>query len=415
MRRDLDRRCGSPRGRRAESRRLPNFGGESRHWDSTLGGGSRICLNSVEAAGHQAGYRLDPLSVVAISCDTVIIATARVTLYNGLSDLTLVSRAVQPFAMDYPVVEGEGGGRCQHEGREVLFLPISRCSPGPSSAAATSPLLLLLIAWRSLVEFGSPSGNITRKAPLQSVPCRRQWSLSFSPSPSLIAVCSTAATVAAGSHRCLLPRPWPPPAAIAAFSCGHSCRRQPPLPSPTATAAFSHSHSRRRQPSLPFPAATAITDSCSRPLPRLLPLSLVDIVTFQVAAAWYYLVATQSNRRGRTIEYGRDVGSGFGFLAKGKAAEGGSDREISMDDWLRRVYRGDPGVPHTNPDSYVHAWMGSFAIAAVSCCTSASSGLRKHINLDDNAMSMDQNCWRKVMEKKKQDHNSSIILLDLDL
>ncbi|XP_074569341.1 uncharacterized protein LOC141825975 [Curcuma longa] len=84
-----------------------------------------------------------------------------------------------------------------------------------------------------------------------------------------------------------------------------------------------------------------------------------------------------------------------------------------MDDWLRRVYRGDPGVPHTNPDSDSHAWMGSFTIAAVSCCTSASSGLRKHMNLDDKAMLMDQNFWRKVMEKKKQDHNSSCNSKDL--
>ncbi|XP_042451829.1 protein enabled homolog [Zingiber officinale] len=54
-------------------------------------------------------------------------------------------------------------------------------------------------------------------------------------------------------------------------------------------SSFSRGYSRRRQPSLPFHAATAAADSRSRPLPRLLPLSLVDIVTFQVAVAWYHL------------------------------------------------------------------------------------------------------------------------------
>ncbi|KAG6497929.1 hypothetical protein ZIOFF_045835 [Zingiber officinale] len=203
-------------------------------------------------ARHRAGYRLDPLSAVAISCDTIIIATAHVTLYNGLSDLTLVM---------------EGGGGRQHEGREVLFLPISRCSPGPSPAAAASPLLLLLISWRSLVEFGSPSGNITRKAPPQSVPRRRQWLLSFSPSPPLIAVCSTAATVAIDNHRCLLPRPQPPSVATATFPRSHRCllpRPQPPLAS---IAAFSRGHSRRRQPQVPPPASTAAVFSGYRHLP----------------------------------------------------------------------------------------------------------------------------------------------------
>ncbi|XP_042380332.1 putative uncharacterized protein DDB_G0271982 [Zingiber officinale] len=82
---------------------------------------------------------------------------------------------------------------------------------------------------------------------------------SASPSPPL-------AIATAGSHRCPLPRPQSPPAATAALYRGHSRRRQPPLPSPAATvAAGSH--------------------RC--PLPRPQPPSLVDIVTFQVATAWY--------------------------------------------------------------------------------------------------------------------------------
>ncbi|XP_042419280.1 uncharacterized protein LOC122007819 [Zingiber officinale] len=70
-------------------------------------------------------------------------------------------------------------------------------------------------------------------------------------------------------------------------------RRQPPRAqqpsSPAATAAFPRVHSRHRQPTLPFPAATVAADSRIFPISHLLPLSLVDIVTFQIAAARYYL------------------------------------------------------------------------------------------------------------------------------
>ncbi|KAG6480075.1 hypothetical protein ZIOFF_063553 [Zingiber officinale] len=77
-----------------------------------------------------------------------------------------------------------------------------------------------------------------------------------------------------------------------------------------------------------------------------------------------------------------------------------------MDNWLRRVYRGDPGIPHIHSDCYLDAWMGSFAVAAVSLCTSSASDLRKHMNLDDKAIRLDHHFWRKVMEKKHQNDNS---------
>ncbi|RRT41860.1 hypothetical protein B296_00037807 [Ensete ventricosum] len=82
-----------------------------------------------------------------------------------------------------------------------------------------------------------------------------------------------------------------------------------------------------------------------------------------------------------------------------------------MEDLFRKVYRGDPGVPHSDPDRYLHSWLGSFAFAAVSWCTSRTADLSRRFKYvvsfclsvslwHDKALKFEHNHWKKVMEKK---------------
>ncbi|KAJ8476259.1 hypothetical protein OPV22_019986 [Ensete ventricosum] len=71
-----------------------------------------------------------------------------------------------------------------------------------------------------------------------------------------------------------------------------------------------------------------------------------------------------------------------------------------MEDLFRKVYRGDPGVPHSDPDRYLHSWLGSFAFAAVSWCTSRTADLSRRFNWHDKVLKFEHNHWKKVMEKK---------------
>ncbi|MQL69147.1 hypothetical protein Taro_001408 [Colocasia esculenta] len=36
-----------------------------------------------------------------------------------------------------------------------------------------------------------------------------------------------------------------------------------------------------------------------------------------------------------------------------------------MEKYFGNPYRGDPGVPHTEPESFVNIWIGSFAFSAI--------------------------------------------------
>ncbi|RWW09730.1 hypothetical protein GW17_00026767 [Ensete ventricosum] len=62
---------------------------------------------------------------------------------------------------------------------------------------------------------------------------------------------------------------------------------------------------------------------------------------------------------------------------EGSEEERERERNPSMEDLFRKVYRGDPGVPHSDPDRYLHSWLGSFAFAAVSWCTSRTADLSR--------------------------------------
>ncbi|XP_019708551.1 uncharacterized protein [Elaeis guineensis] len=74
-----------------------------------------------------------------------------------------------------------------------------------------------------------------------------------------------------------------------------------------------------------------------------------------------------------------------------------------MEDFWWRIYRGDPGVPHTNPDRFVNTCMAIFAFSAVACFNSfMRQQLSHHFNWDDKALMFDHQHRKKAMEKQQQ-------------
>uniref|UniRef100_A0ACD5VNV8 Uncharacterized protein n=1 Tax=Avena sativa TaxID=4498 RepID=A0ACD5VNV8_AVESA len=51
-----------------------------------------------------------------------------------------------------------------------------------------------------------------------------------------------------------------------------------------------------------------------------------------------------------------------------------------FDDYWARAYRGDPAVPHSDPQRLVSTWTGAFALGAAACvhhhATSLASNLK---------------------------------------
>ncbi|XP_078177672.1 actin T1-like protein [Carex rostrata] len=74
-----------------------------------------------------------------------------------------------------------------------------------------------------------------------------------------------------------------------------------------------------------------------------------------------------------------------------------------MDAW-KSVYRGDTGVPHTDPHQLITTWKGSFTLASIAWLQTHTSNLTKNLqfNWSDKAIKLDQQKWKKVFEKKKQ-------------
>ncbi|CAN6298596.1 unnamed protein product, partial [Urochloa humidicola] len=88
----------------------------------------------------------------------------------------------------------------------------------------------------------------------------------------------------------------------------------------------------------------------------------------------------------------------------------GSRRAEGMgefDDYWARAYRGDSGVPHSDPQRLVSTWTGAFALGAAACVHHHASALASHIkNLpatwQDVTLVLDQKRWKKILEKKQQ-------------
>jgi len=50
-----------------------------------------------------------------------------------------------------------------------------------------------------------------------------------------------------------------------------------------------------------------------------------------------------------------------------------------FDDYWARAYRGDSGVPHSDPQRLVSTWTGAFALGAAACVHHHASALASHI------------------------------------
>ncbi|KAG2690092.1 hypothetical protein I3843_09G168500 [Carya illinoinensis] len=59
-----------------------------------------------------------------------------------------------------------------------------------------------------------------------------------------------------------------------------------------------------------------------------------------------------------------------------------------MEKYFGNAYRGDPGVPHADPDRFVNIWIGSAAFSVLTCW-------------HDKAMLFEQYHWKKAMEKNQ--------------
>ncbi|KAK1291988.1 hypothetical protein QJS10_CPB17g00737 [Acorus calamus] len=72
-----------------------------------------------------------------------------------------------------------------------------------------------------------------------------------------------------------------------------------------------------------------------------------------------------------------------------------------MDKIFGNAYRGDPGVPHTDPERFENIWIGSFAFSAITWFHPYMWQLSHQFNWHDKAMLYEQYHWKKAMEKKQ--------------
>ncbi|KAG6745117.1 hypothetical protein POTOM_051761 [Populus tomentosa] len=59
-----------------------------------------------------------------------------------------------------------------------------------------------------------------------------------------------------------------------------------------------------------------------------------------------------------------------------------------MEKYFGNAYRGDPGVPHADPDRFVNIWIGSAAFSILTCW-------------HDKAFLFEQYHWKNAMKKKE--------------
>ncbi|EYU34493.1 hypothetical protein ABFS83_10G047600 [Erythranthe nasuta] len=72
-----------------------------------------------------------------------------------------------------------------------------------------------------------------------------------------------------------------------------------------------------------------------------------------------------------------------------------------MEKYFGNAYRGDPGVPHADPDRFVNIWVGSAAFSALTWINPYMWTLSNQFNWHDKAMLFEQYHWKKAQEKKQ--------------
>ncbi|KAL8517227.1 hypothetical protein ACS0TY_015449 [Phlomoides rotata] len=65
-----------------------------------------------------------------------------------------------------------------------------------------------------------------------------------------------------------------------------------------------------------------------------------------------------------------------------------------MEKYFGKAYRGDPGVPHANPDSFANIWIGSVVFSALTWVNPYMWQLSTQFNWHDKAMLFEQYHWK---------------------
>ncbi|KAJ8492618.1 hypothetical protein OPV22_014339 [Ensete ventricosum] len=72
-----------------------------------------------------------------------------------------------------------------------------------------------------------------------------------------------------------------------------------------------------------------------------------------------------------------------------------------MEKYFGNPYRGDPGVPHTDPERFVNIWIGSLAFSALTWINPYMWQLSNQFNWHDKAMMFEHYHWKKAMKKNE--------------
>ncbi|KAL8094772.1 uncharacterized protein LOC141690377 [Apium graveolens] len=72
-----------------------------------------------------------------------------------------------------------------------------------------------------------------------------------------------------------------------------------------------------------------------------------------------------------------------------------------MEKYFGNAYRGDPGVPHADPERFMNIWIGSAAFNVFTFFNPYMWQLSNQFNWHDKAMQFEHYHWKKALEKKQ--------------
>ncbi|KAL4296747.1 hypothetical protein GQ457_12G010610 [Hibiscus cannabinus] len=72
-----------------------------------------------------------------------------------------------------------------------------------------------------------------------------------------------------------------------------------------------------------------------------------------------------------------------------------------MEKYFGNAYRGDPGVPHADPDRFVNIWIGSAAFSVLTWFNPYMWQLTNQFNWHDKAMIFEHYHWKKAKAKNQ--------------
>ncbi|WCJ34501.1 hypothetical protein M5689_015809 [Euphorbia peplus] len=72
-----------------------------------------------------------------------------------------------------------------------------------------------------------------------------------------------------------------------------------------------------------------------------------------------------------------------------------------MEKYFGNAYRGDPGVPHADPDRFWNIWIGSAAFSTITFFNPYLWQLSNQFNWHDKAFLFEQYHWKKALKKNE--------------